>query len=390
MLKLLILSTSYPTPPDFGSGVFIHNQANGLVGLGHEVTVLCPDSAQSTKEITMEKVRVVRFRYAPKASQQLAYGGGIPANLSSKPRLWLTVPGFLASCAAGARRLSRKADLMHAHWTAAALAARFGASNKPLVVSFHGSDLMSASPMMRKAAKLAANAADAVVVHSKAMRQKAISLGLSCEKVHLLPHGVDTDRIKPASTVIPKRIACVGRLSHEKGPDVLLRAFALIDDRDFELHFIGTGPLEGELRDLAKQLGIAGRVTFHGEAPHEKAMRLLTESAAAVIPSRREGFSVACLEAMAAGRPVIATRCGGPEDLIEDQKTGLLVPVDDPESMADAIRRIIYDDALSQKFSATARDRAVKKYDQKDIICRLSEIYQTVLENRRQDRFSLP
>ncbi len=382
MPKLLVISTSYPLTPGSGSGIFIHNQAKALAEIGHDVTVLCPDSSRADVKSEMDGVRIERFRYAPRAMQQLAYGGGIPANLGDKPWLWLTVPGFVTSCAARAAKLARDADLIHAHWTAAAMAARLGVAQKPLVVSFHGSDLMTRNPLMLSAARYAAKGAAAVVVHSETMRQKATALGLRDEKVHLLPHGVDTDAVKPAKAATAKRIICVGRLSREKGQDILLDAFTHLSEQSVELHLVGTGPTENELRGLARDLGIEKRVVFHGQLPHAKAMNLLCESTLAAVPSRREGFSVFCLEAMSAGLPVVAARCGGPEDLVEDQTTGLLTPVEDSKAMTEAMEKLLGDDSLHGRLSRAARARAVEAYDQKSIITRLNEIYGNVLKRR--------
>jgi glycosyltransferase involved in cell wall biosynthesis len=373
-LRILMMTTSFPNFSRHGSGSFIFQQARSLAELGHHVTVLCPAAPGLALQEDMEGVEVHRFRYAPEKLQQVAYGGGIPANLAEKKMRWLAVPGFMYSFARHAKRLSETADVIHAHWTAAGVAARQACKKRPLVLSFHGSDLMSPSAFLKKMAIRAAKSASAVIVHSRDMEERARTVAEN-SRIHLIPHGVDTETVVPGQPANPPEIVFVGRLAPEKGPDILLRAYAHLLKPDARLVFVGSGPMMKDLLAEAAELRVQDRVDFVGEQPHPEALRRISQAAVCVVSSRREGFSVACLEAMAAGRPIVATRCGGPEELIQDERTGLLVPVGNDVALAQAMERLLRERSRAKTLGDAARQQAVAVYDRKTIVRRMEKVY---------------
>ena len=135
------------------------------------------------------------------------------------------------------------------------------------------------------------------------------------------------------------RFVSAGNLIHRKGFDLLLHAFAALRDEgvDASLLIMGGGTEEAALHTLAASLGIAEAVTFFGAYRRPDFARALAESDAFVLASRGETFGVVYAEAMACGRPVIATRCGGPDGFVNEQN-GLLVSVDDVEALTEAMR----------------------------------------------------
>lgn len=381
-MRLVIVSTSYPNRPGHGSGTFVHEQARSMAARGHDVRVICPHAPGLARDESIDGVRVTRFRYAPGVMERVAYGGGIPANLRARPWLWLAVPSFVGAMATAIRHSAASADLLHTHWTAAGLAAVVSGARAPLVASFHGSDLMAASGPMRDAARTVARRARAVLVHSREMAQRAASLA-SPTPVTTLPLGVDTEAITPLDNREQRdQIVCVGRLSREKGQDVLLDAFARLPDSVVRLRLVGSGPTERDLRERATRLDIAQRVDFAGELSHVEAIDAVRRARIAVIPSRREGFSLACLEAMSAGAAIVATRCGGPEELLDEGQCGLLVPVDDPTALADALKRLLAGDDLRHRLGAAARRRATAVYDRERVADELERFYRSALETR--------
>jgi glycosyltransferase involved in cell wall biosynthesis len=130
--------------------------------------------------------------------------------------------------------------------------------------------------------------------------------------------------------------------------DVLLRALKLLQQRQVPgravlvggSFFRDTRIQEEELRRLAHDLDLDGRVRFAGRLPQEDVARLMAESAVVVLPSRAESFGAVLVEALACGTPVVATRCGGPEDIVRDG-VGRLVPVGDAEALADELSRVL-------------------------------------------------
>lgn len=160
-------------------------------------------------------------------------------------------------------------------------------------------------------------------------------------------------------TTAERLIGIVGRVEPWKGQDIAVRMLAELADPDAHLILFGqrrspTWPRFGDqVEQLARDLGVAGRITFAGHRCD--VTQLLPALDVVVCSSRQEGFGLAILEAMAAGVPVVATRCGGPEDIVLHEASGLLVPVDDPAALAGAVRRVLGQPHLVAALTARAR-----------------------------------
>jgi glycosyltransferase involved in cell wall biosynthesis len=155
------------------------------------------------------------------------------------------------------------------------------------------------------------------------------------------------------------RIVSVGRLSHEKGVDVLIKARAALaaDDRDVELVIAGDGAERPALERLACDLGIHDSVRFLGHISDAQDLRsIYLGGGIFVLPSRTEGVPLAMLEAMALGRAVIATAVGGVPTVLEHERNGLLVPPDDDRSLASSIARLMDDIQFAQRLGREAHE----------------------------------
>lgn len=187
-------------------------------------------------------------------------------------------------------------------------------------------------------------------------------------RVAVIPNAGMDDAAEPPSPAParppgegPVLVAC-GRLVPQKGYPVLLRALARVRERvPARLRILGEGPLRDELGALARRLGVADAVTFEGFRPDPA--RFMAAADVFVLSSEYEGFGNVIVEAMAAGAPVVATDCPyGPGEILEGGRHGLLVPPGDPERFADAVLRVLGDDALRDRLRragvARARDFA--------------------------------
>ena len=180
-------------------------------------------------------------------------------------------------------------------------------------------------------------------------------LRLAESQCAMIPNGVDIEVFHPrrdrslrSELALADDVILVGAIGNVRAPkayDVLLRAARILLDRSQRFHFIIAGDfandLGRELIELCRRLGIEQQLSFLGL--RTDVARILNNLDAFVLSSRTEGFSIACIEAMACGIPVIATRSGGPEEILEDG-AGILVPTDDPEAIARAV-----DDVTSSK-----------------------------------------
>ena len=309
-MKVLVLTTSYPRGSDDVAGVFVRDAVEHLREAGIEIDVVSPAS----------------FRHFG-----LAYGSGIVGNLRSRPWKSLLLPLFFAFYVRAARRASRGVDLVHAHWLPSALPAL--ATRKPFVVQLWGTDVELARRAPRMARALLARAR-LVLCPSEALAEAARELG--ARDVRVVPSGVAIPETtgEPAE---PPHVLFVGRLSEEKGILEFLEA-----TEGLPRVVVGDGPLRDRVPE-ARRL-----------RPAESSSARYYERAAVVAcPSRREGYGVVAREAMAYGRPVVATAVGGLLDAVEDGVTGLLVPPRDPAALRAAIERLLGDAELRR----TARRR---------------------------------
>jgi colanic acid/amylovoran biosynthesis glycosyltransferase len=332
-MRIAVLTTSYPRWDGDPAGRFVADAVDRL-----------------REQIEVDVVSAQSFRH-----YGIAYGHGVLGNIKRRPWLGALVPMMITSFVHAARDAARGADLVQAHWLPAGwVAARTG---KPFVVTLHGTDVELARRVPRLARVVFGHAA-AVVAVSNAIADAARSLG--AREVTVIPNGIDVPPAAGAEADPPYALYA-GRLSKEKG--VLELADAA---RGLPLVVAGDGPLRARV-PLAR-----------GFVPRAELLRLLDEAAVVVCPSRREGFGMTCLEAMAHGKPVVATAVGGLLDLVVDGETGLLVPARDGRALRAAIEHVLGDADLRRRFGAAGRERA-NEFDWSRVVPRLLALYDRVV-----------
>ena len=203
---------------------------------------------------------------------------------------------------------------------------------------------------------------------------------IGCKNIEVIPNGIDLKRFeglkrKPHDgfTVIT-----VARLEKVKGIDYLIKSISNLKSQilNLRLLIIGDGSERKNLENLARELGLEAKVKFFGQIDSEEIPEYLAMADCFVLPSLREGFGIAILEAMAAGVPVIASRVGGILDLIKDGKTGLLVESGSPEAIARAILRI-HEEPELKNHTLNSAMAELRVYDWGNIA---GEVYETYLK----------
>jgi len=174
-------------------------------------------------------------------------------------------------------------------------------------------------------------------------------------------------------------IGIVARLSPVKNHELLLKAVAQLDAR-FHLIVIGDGPSRAGLEKLARQLGIESRAHFVGEVVSLYNLHQFLD--VSVLCSLSEGFPNSVIEAMAAARPVVATPVGGVTDAVTHGVTGILVPVDDPAPLVDALRMLEADSLLRTRLGEAGREAVRIKFRQETVIEKLSALYEMLADRR--------
>jgi glycosyltransferase involved in cell wall biosynthesis len=212
-----------------------------------------------------------------------------------------------------------------------------------------------------------------------------IQSGFHPRSIILAPNGVDPLLYTGATTAdaarrgdVTSTVVCVARYSHEKGLDVLLHAWRIVQSRvpAAQLILAGDGPMRLQLMALAEALGVSNSVEFAGLIRNVPA--LLSKADVFVLPSRYEGMPNALLEAMASGLPCVATCVSGSEDLIIDGVSGLLAPPEDPDRLADALVTLLLDRAMAQTLAEAARARVTHAFSEETVTQTLIKLYSSM------------
>ena len=253
----------------------------------------------------------------------------------------------------------------------------------PLVVSVHGEDV-TAFARQWPGVNAPLQVADAVIVPSRYIIRDVESAGVPRERIHVIPSGVDTSFYTP--TPLPDgapEAVFVGRFVEKKGIDVLLRSWPEVRRRvpDARLTLVGFGPLE----DLARSGGDG--VSVEPTDPSRRATQVrdaIRRARVVVTPSRTaadgdvETLLLVNLEAMASGRPLVTTRHGGIPEFVDEGKTALLVPENDPAALADAIERLLTDDALAMRMAAAGPEWAAR-FDWGNTVRAVDDLYEQMV-----------
>jgi len=357
-LRVLVLSRSYPSDVLPMMGLWVERPTR-LLAETCDVRVISPVPWCPPVPATGPLRQYARFRTIPRRELRAGVEVLHPRFVSGPGR---SLYAFDARAQAlGMRRLVERLretfpfDLIHAHMiypegvVAHELSERYGV---PFVVSEHApwSETWFRDARVRRKALSAGHAAASLLAVSTYVRDTMATFGVDDERVHVVPVGVDGDTFRLGAPEARRKdqVLYVGWINYTKGIDVLLRAMTLLDDRRTpgRLLLVGgaayrhTRLQEEELRGLADSLDLGDRVTFVGRKPHAEVARLMAESAVVVLPSRDESFGAVLVEALASGTPVVATRCGGPEDIVTDE-VGRLVPPESPEALADALAEVL-------------------------------------------------
>ena len=220
-----------------------------------------------------------------------------------------------------------------------------------------------------------------VIAVSEALRRRLLDGGVPSARLHLVPNALrrstpllDRERARHRLGLPPDGfvIGFVGRLGHEKGPDVLLEAIPTLDP-DVRVSYLGSGAERSALERRAHALGIPDRVEWHGEV--DGAGALLRAFDVLAITSRTEGTPIVALEAMHARIPIVATAVGGVPDLLRDGREGLLIPPEDPSAFVAAVGNLRGSAELASRLTAEAARRLDEEYGESQWLDRHEAIY---------------
>ena len=395
-MRILHVVTAFPRHTGDPIAPWLVELLRRLRARGHEIDVLA-SSYRGLGDQDHEGIRVHRFRYFPARWERLTHEETAPDRMRRSP-LYAIMPLFFL--VAGMRRAwllarRRRYDIVHVHWPMPMVLLGWAAQRAhptPMVTTFYGIELrwvQSRLPFLKWLVRRAARtSAQAVAISSYTARELRKFADVPIE---VIPYTAEF----PAPSAVPARAAdhailFVGRLIERKGVHHLIRALGTVREQaPARLVIIGDGPERPRLEALARDAGVAEHVDFRGRVSDEELRQAYAGAKVFALPSvldarqDTEGLGVVLLEAMNYSVPVVASDIGGITDIVQHERTGLLVPPADETALAAALIRVLTDSALSSTLGAAGLHALRDSFSWKRIVDRWEAVYQGVVSPRR-------
>jgi len=384
-MKVLFLTHSFPRQLGDAPGSFILKLATALLNEGIETSVVAPATDGVPDHDRLANIPVDRLHYAPRRFETLAYGGNMAAQVQASWTAKVTLIGFLGAefrSAVKARR-AWQPDVVHAHWwfpngLVGTWLSRM--ANKPLVTTLHGTDVRLAQSVAfsRPAFRHVLHHSAAVTAVSRWLANEAREV-VSAPAPLVAPMPVASDLFSPGGSRERNRLLFVGRLNKQKGIELLLHTVARLPDHSMRLDVVGDGEDLGELQALASALGIAERVEWHGAIPHPQLAEFYRRAAALVVPSVGEGLGLVAVEAQLCETPVVAFDSGGLPDVVQHDRTGVLVKDIDAAALAAALISLLERDDRGASLGAAGRLHALATFAPESVARRYADVYRAAI-----------
>ncbi len=396
-VRLLILTHNYPRFQGDFAGVFISLLARKLSEHNIAPVVLAPHDAGLLEYEILDGVPVYRFRYAvTDAEETIAYRGAMHQLVLGSVGGIFQFKRFLDAFRSAAFKIIReqRIQVVSGNWLVPSgivmktIAAK---TELPLLLSSHGTDIR----LMSKYAKLSRLYFGGLTkrlyrwtVVSSYLRDEIAAMEPSVAKlleVLPVPHDETIFYQDPTIQRNENLIVAVTRFTDQKRVDFLIKAFALVTEKhpSARLELYGGGPLQSQIEALIAQFGLKSSVTINPPIPQKELRNVYNRAAISVLNSYREGFGLALSEAMMCGACAVGTRSGGIVDIIEDNKTGRLVNLDNSSQLADTLLDLLKNSAKRQSLAAAGHAKAHATYASGPLATRFASLVHEAASTRR-------
>ena len=384
-MKVLFLTHSFPRAPGDAAGSFVLRLATALRSEGVQTHVVAPAGPGLADHDRLDGVGVDHFRYAPRRYETLAYTGSMATQVQASWSAKVTMLGFLGAEFTSAVRARRQfePDVLHAHWwfpngLVGNWLSRM--SNKPLVTTLHGTDVRLARSVafLRPAFRHVLHRSAAVTAVSRWLATETREI-VSAPPPTVAPMPVAVDLFSPGGSRQANRLLFVGRLNKQKGIELLLHAVSRLRDATITLDVVGDGEDAESARGVAAGLGLADGVRWHGAMPQPRLVDFYREATALVVPSVEEGLGLVAVEAHLCETPVIAFESGGLTDIVQHDRTGILVKPVDPAAMAAAISSLLERPDRGASLGVAGRMHALATFAPESVARRYADIYRAAI-----------
>ena len=393
-LRVLVLSRTYPSPALPVHGLWVQRMVEAVASVASVSVVVPVPWVPPLLPLGPDRARyrrIPRVAREPWGSEVHYPRVPVPPGSAAQPLEARLFGPFVERLV---RRLHRAHpfDLIHAHfiYPEGVIGARIGERlSLPVMTTEHSLWLpwLRDRQRVRRQVLAALPGIELVSVVSEAVGDSVRAIADGRARVAVLPNVLDDATFADGALEgerSPARVLFVGAIRRVKGFDVLVRALAaLVPERPaVEVRVIGEAFFRQYARDeqaarrLAEELGVLDRLRFLGPLPPAAVAAEMRRSAVVVVPSRRESFSSVTIEALASGTPVVATRCGGPDEILPEW-AGRLVPVEDPQALAEALRQVL--EGWDTFDRARLRRHAVSTWGRSASQLRLQRTYEALL-----------
>jgi glycosyltransferase involved in cell wall biosynthesis len=383
-MRVLFLTHAFPRHDRDASGDFLARLATALHAQGVSVEVVAPADPGDDSSVRMNGTGVERFHYAPRRFETIAREANFAEQVKESWSARFTLLGFLGAEFRTAVRARRnvKPDVVHAHWwfpsgLVGTWLSRL--SHMPLVTTLHGADVRLA-----RSVSVSRAAFRHVLRHSHVTTAVSHWLAFEAQSIVAIPSPVvapmpvATELFTPGGSRQREALLYVGRLTREKGVDTLLGAVAALPD-SVTLDVVGDGAERQDLERLAGELGVAHRVRWHGTRPQHALVDYYRSAAALIVPSADESVGHAAVEAAICETPVIAFESGGLPEVVQHDRTGLLVRVRSAEALAKAVGQLFSRDDRGLALGQAGRLHALATFAPESVARRYIEVYQNAI-----------
>lgn len=376
-MRIIIIPSWYPTTSDPINGIFFKEQAQALRKNGHEVIVIIPQ-LWSVKTLG---------KHGEQKGISFQMDDGLPTyrynGYNFSPKISPLTIKFIYS---KVKRMYEKVisdfgkpDLIHAHsciWGGVYGAKLSTDYSIPLIITEHSSKIVigEITKYQRYHMRKALNTSKKVVAVGPSL-MKALGNFVDKDKMVIIPNIVNVEKFRISNKMIERELFeffSLSYLKESKGIDILIKAFSKMKNTNCRLVIGGDGDERVKLEQLVSRLNLTDRITFVGHLQRSEVRINMQKCDAFVLPSKYETFGVVYIEALASGKPIIATKCGGPE-IIVNNSNGVLVPIDDVDGLSKAMDFVInnYDKYIPFKI----REDCINRFSEKAVLSQLNEIF---------------
>lgn len=379
-MKILVVAPQFP-PTIGGIASYSYEVTRALVRCGEEVTVLTAAPKMSSELTSHPSCDLVSISWlSPVFKLRFLIGMSARIVVLFFYTAWITIV--------------KKIDLIYCTYYEAGVGARLVSklTGKPYFLTVHDMEATNPKGIVGKLVWFSLKGSSGFIVLAKHQRDGLLKLGVSDDKIHVVPHGVDSQKFSPASfsQEIVDRLALgnkntiltVGNLVERKGHDMVLKSLpkVLREVPDTVYLIVGDGERKQKLKELVDELDLGEHVIFTGRVTDKELPNYYNTCDVFIMPSREigsdiEGFGIVYLEASACAKPVIGGRSGGVSDAVEDGVSGTLVDPLNVDEISQALITLLTDDELAMRLGRQGRKRIEEEFDQSAMAKKLIQVF---------------